>query len=345
VKTLRRFYTGLAFSALILSTNCTTSDNADTDDDFAAADAGNQIVEVQRDEISDSEIPDPEQVAVEAQQAAEAAGESIDSNSSNDIQDLSAEQQAAQKGPELPEGNPDEASDYQMAQDNKSAQPVSDYEPAAAQTDSLPSLSQVVAESDTPAPAVVDTSARQQNTDMVDAGMDSSDSAMNAGVDADKPTKARKNKIRKSRNQQDAGQLSGTYYIVQPGDTLGQISSIVFGTSRRWQDLASANGLGSDSPIYPGDVIRYAADDVSAEFETAYANLPRSKAVVQKGDTLELIAERQLGNKAYWKLLWRWNESIVPEPNKIFEGQSLDYIAPQELAALLSDRKGLKSAH
>lgn len=348
MRTLRRFYTGLTFSALILASSCTTSDSADTDDDFAAADAGNQIVDVRKDEITDSEIPDPEQIAVEAEQAAEAAGESIDGNSPNAISDLSQEQQAAEKGPELPEDQSEEPGDYQIAQDNKSAQPVSDIEPAAAQTDSLPSLAQVVAESDSPAPLAADTYGSEQNTDLLgtnDAIAPSGDTAMSAGVDADKPKKARKNKVRKSRSHQSTGQLSGPYYIVQPGDTLGKISLIVFGSTHRWQDLASANGLDSKSRIYPGDVILYSADDLSAEFETAYANLPRSKAFVQKGDTLESIAERRLGNKAYWKLLWRWNQSTIPEPNKIFVGQGLDYIAPEALGALHSDRQGLKSAH
>ncbi len=167
-----------------------------------------------------------------------------------------------------------------------------------------------------------------------------------AGMAADEaPAKARKNKVRKTRSPKGMENLSGNFYIVQPGDTLGQISSIIFGTSRRWSDLASANGLESNTPIFPGDVLRYPADSASSDFEAAYRNLPRSKAVVQKGDTLALIAERQMGNPAFWKLLWRWNESIIAEPNKIFEGQSLDYIAPQEMAGLLSDRKGLKAAH
>lgn len=341
MRTLRRFYTGLALSALILSSNCTTSDSGETEDSFAAADAGNQVVDVQKDDVTDSEIPDPEQVAVEAQQAAEAAGESIDGNSSGAIQDLTAEQQADQKAPELPESHPADASNYQMAEQNKSAQPVSDAEPAAAQTDSLPSLSQVVAESDTPAPAA-DTAAPMHTNDMVsatDAGMD------NTSMGSDKSAKAHKNKVRKTRTPRGTENLSGNFYIVQPGDTLGQIATIIFGTSRRWQDLASANNLDANTPIFPGDVLRYPEDSASASFESAYRNLPRSKVVVQKGDTLELIAERQLGNKAFWKLVWRWNEAIIAEPNKIFEGQSLDYIAAEELTALLSDRKGLKSAH
>ncbi|HET9238838.1 MAG TPA: LysM peptidoglycan-binding domain-containing protein [Oligoflexus sp.] len=337
MRTLRRFYTGLALSALILSSNCTTSDSGDVEDSFEAADAGNQVVEVQKDEINDSEIPDPEQVAADAQRAAESAGESIDGNSSGTIQDLTAEQQAEQKSPDLPEDHPADASNYQMAEQNKTAQPVSDVEPAA-QTDSLPSLSQVVAESDTPA----DTASPMQNS-MVsasDAGMDSTGT-----MDSEKPAKARKNKVRKTRSPRGTEHLSGNFYIVQPGDTLGQISTIIFGTSRRWQDLATANSLDANTPIFPGDVLRYPADSASASFESAYKNLPRSKVVVQKGDTLELIAERQLGNKAFWKLVWRWNEAIIAEPNRIFEGQSLDYIAAEELTALLSDRKGLKSAH
>jgi nucleoid-associated protein YgaU len=346
VRTLRRFYTGLALSALILSSNCTTSDSAeDTEDSFAAADAGNQIVDIQRDESTDSEIPDPEQVAAEAQQAAEAAGESIDGNSSSSIQDLNVEQQADQRAPELPESHPADASNYQMAEQNKTAEPVSDIEPVS-QTDSLPSLSQVVAESD--ATGAETDSAQENSNEMVgatDTSVGIRDGNMDAGMAAEKPAKARKNKVRKTRSPRGMEHLSGNFYIVQPGDTLGQISTVIYGTSRRWQDLASANSLEANTPIYPGDVLRYPADSASEAYESAYRNLTRSKVVVQKGDTLEQIAERELGNKAYWKLVWRWNESIIAEPNRIFEGQSLDYIATEELTALLSDRKGLKSAH
>jgi nucleoid-associated protein YgaU len=318
------------------------SDGADDiEDGLAAADAGNQIVDIQRDEITDSEIPDPEQVAAESQQV----GESIDSNSPSMIQDLSADQQADDhRSPELPETHPADASNYQMADQNKEAQPVSDIEPAA-QTDSLPSLSQVVAESDAPAAETAET--QYDSSGMMtatDSGMGSGISD-EAGMANERPVKVRKGKVRKARSPRGTQNLSGSHYIVQPGDTLGQISMIIFGTSRRWQELASANNLDANTPIYPGDVLRYTADSASADFEAAYSNLPRSKVVVQKGDTLEQIAERQLGNKAFWRLVWRWNASIIPEPDRIFEGQELDYIAAEELTALLSNRKRLESAH
>jgi nucleoid-associated protein YgaU len=244
----------------------------------------------------------------------------------------------------LPESHPADASNYQMADQNKEAQPVSDIEPTH-HTDSLPSLSQVVAESDAPA---ADAAASEHSaSEMVSATDSSMESAspVDAGMASAKPAKVRKGKLRKSRGPSGVDNLSGNFYIVQPGDTLGQISMIIFGTSRRWQELASANNLDATTPIFPGDILRYTADSASAEFESAYSNLPRSKVVVQKGDTLEQIAERQLGNKAFWRLVWRWNTSIIPEPNKIFEGQELDYIASEELTALLSDRKRLKSAH
>ncbi|WP_141736636.1 LysM peptidoglycan-binding domain-containing protein [Oligoflexus tunisiensis] len=323
MRTFRRFYTGLALSALILASNCTLSDNSELED-LDAADAGDQVVEVQQNEITDSEIP-----AGDGPETTDAAGESIDGNSSSAIQDLNVEQQAEHKGPELPEMEPVDA------------QPVSDVEAAAAQTESLPSLSQVVAESDGSA------AAQPYGQDMVSATDSSMESAtVDAGTDtAEAPAEVRRPKVRKSSSPAGMEDLSGNFYIVQPGDTLGRISSMLYGTSRRWQEIAAANNLEANSPIYPGDVLRYPADAASAEYEAAYKNLSRSQIVVQKGDTLEAIAERQFGNKAFWKLLWRWNESIIAEPNRIFEGQSIECVEPEELAALLSDRKGLKAAH
>ncbi len=355
MRTLRKIYQSLAFSALLVASNCTSDGTEPDDDGFAAADAGNQVVDMKREEVNDSEIPNPEQVAAEAGQAAEAAGESIDNNSTGSIQDLASDQQAGHQGPQLPENGIAEDSEYQLAKNNKAAQPVVDAEAAQPRTDSLPSLSQVVAESDSgspaaPAPSKGKKAKAQPRAEEAPASLaaESAPASM-----SDEPAQARKHKGKahksKSRATADTSDaaldVSGNVYIVQPGDTLGQISSIIFGTSRRWQDLASANGLTSDSHIYPGDVIKYPADTASAEFEQRYSSLARSKIVVQKGDTLSSIAASSLGNKAYWKLLWRWNSSIVPEPNKISEGQSLEFVAPAELAALLSDRKGLKSAH
>jgi nucleoid-associated protein YgaU len=336
VRTLRRFYTGLVFSALFLSSNCTISDNTELEE----LDAGNQVMDVQRDEISDSEIPDPEQMS--DGQPSDSAGESIDGNSSSTLQELGSEQQAEHQSPELPETHPADSSNFQMSDDNMAAQPVSDVEAAAAQTESLPSLSQVVAESD-------DSAAQPYGQDMVSASDSSMDSSPeDVAVDAaEAPAKVKKPKVRKPKSRTPRGMehLSGNFYIVQPGDTLGQISTVIYGTSRRWQELAAANNLDANSPIYPGDVLRYPADSASAEYEAAYKSLSRSQITVQAGDTLIGIADRVLGSKDFWRLLWRWNESTIAEPNRIFAGQSLEYIAPQDLAGLLSDRKGLKMSH
>ena|GEM_PF-3532228 len=360
MKILRRISQSLVFSALILATNCTSDGTQSDEDGFEAADAGNQVVEIQKDEVNDSEIPNPEQVAIDAAQSAEAAGEAIDSNSPNVIQDLASEQQAGQQGPQLSaDSGEDDPNAYRMNKDQKMATPVSDAEADRPSTDSLPSLSQVVAESDSAvqqptaedapvkSPKAKSNKSKKSKPTSVAASDSTLDSSAADEYAPAKPKKARSHKSNSPRaaDTSDGEALSGTFYIVQPGDTLGQISTLIYGTSRRWQDLATANKLSSDSHIFPGDVIRYQGDEASAGFEAKYNGLTRSKIVVQKADTLSLIAERNLGNKAYWKLLWRWNAAIVAKPDQIFEGQSLEFIAPEELSALLSESKGLKSAH
>ncbi len=69
----------------------------------------------------------------------------------------------------------------------------------------------------------------------------------------------------------------------------------------------------------------------------------QSTYVVQRGDTLEKIAERLLGDKAQWKTIHEANRDLIPDPGKLYPGQVLiipGMEAPRGSAASYVVRRG-----
>ncbi len=56
---------------------------------------------------------------------------------------------------------------------------------------------------------------------------------------------------------------------------------------------------------------------------TKPVQLGKRKHIVQKGDTLYKLARFYYGDQKYWKKIWLANKDIIPNPNKIKEGQEL----------------------
>lgn len=134
------------------------------------------------------------------------------------------------------------------------------------------------------------------------------------------------------------GDSSHGEYIVQPGDTLSVISLRIFGTSRRWRELADINGVSEPTRIMPGDLIRYPLTQRSEEFQSLYTSLPTETVTVQAGDTLSAIADRVMGRPAYWRCIWRLNAETIPDPHRIEIGQVLHYVDPSRLNAAMSEK-------
>ena len=109
-------------------------------------------------------------------------------------------------------------------------------------------------------------------------------------------------------------------YIVRPGDTLSEIAFKVLGTSKRWKELAEFNNLDQPGRIFPGDEIKYPAEQEEQIFADA-----KEQVTVQKGDSLASISKALFGTQKAWKYLWRLNEGVVPNPNQIYAGQVLNY--------------------
>ncbi|MCX6125654.1 MAG: LysM peptidoglycan-binding domain-containing protein, partial [Proteobacteria bacterium] len=78
-------------------------------------------------------------------------------------------------------------------------------------------------------------------------------------------------------------------YVIEAGDTLGKIATRVYGDQKRWKDISNLSGLSNPNQVYPGDVVYYSLDEVSAQFAATYESITRSKEIVRQGDSLASI--------------------------------------------------------
>jgi nucleoid-associated protein YgaU len=114
-------------------------------------------------------------------------------------------------------------------------------------------------------------------------------------------------------------------YLVAPGDSVSEIATRIYGSSREWQTIARANGLQAPYVIYPGDVLNIKVLGTASAFAQAYKSAPETQITVQRGDTLSSISQRLLGTGNAWKYIWKINESEVPNPNQLRPGQVIRF--------------------
>lgn len=114
-------------------------------------------------------------------------------------------------------------------------------------------------------------------------------------------------------------------YVIEAGDTLGKVATRIYGDQKRWRDISSLTGLADPNHIFPGDVVYYSLDEVSAQFASTYESMKRSREVVREGDTLASIAQRVYGSGRSWRHIWRQNDHI-DNPDKLTAGMSIYYV-------------------
>jgi nucleoid-associated protein YgaU len=127
-------------------------------------------------------------------------------------------------------------------------------------------------------------------------------------------------------------------YIVQKGDTLGKISSKIYGSPTRWNEIAQLSGMQNPNRIYAGDVVYYTLDESAVAFATAYEKAQRSEEQVKPGDTLATIAQRVYGTTAAWRSIWRQNDKI-DNPDIVPPGTTIFYLSDSQLSAALQKAK------
>jgi|NOAtaT_6_FD_contig_31_4681707_length_1029_multi_3_in_0_out_0_1 nucleoid-associated protein YgaU len=322
---MRLVISTLALTSILLTPNCTMDGEEPIDE--LSADSENQAGVVQTEEAYDNELPSPDR------SMADGGDQPVDESTDAIVQQLPEDQQQ----------------ELSQAQGLPANQEQSQFE-------SNPTPSGSLAETDAAETGAVETTEDGIVTaEDPSVGMDNNvpsladvaaDSRMGA-PEAEAPTRsARSKKSRLTQTSSDATlDPNFKYYVVQPGDTLGEIARVVYGSSRRWRELAQVNQLNDQQSIFPGDMLKYNPDATSGAFDQEFSALERQKTVVQAKETLSQIAVRVMGDASYWKLLWRWNETAIPDPHKIQPGQTLDYIAPQTLTSFFSQRKSLVPAH
>lgn len=124
-------------------------------------------------------------------------------------------------------------------------------------------------------------------------------------------------------------------YVIQAGDSLGKISTKIYGTAQRWMELAQANNISDPRKIFPGDELSFELiGDSAARFAKALSTVITKEVVVSHGDTLASLAKQVLGPKASWKQLYAYNKAKISNPNRIFVGMRLKYVPSEEIAKI-----------
>ncbi len=212
---------------------------------------------------------------------------------------------------------------------------------AAAAVDTAEDPSPVMAEEEAPAGSLYDAITSESSADAVIAATEDSvaDAPASYGMAESWSEPSNDSPARAAPDHEAT-------YIVRVGDTLGEISLRVYGTSRLWRELADLNGISDPSRIMPGDEIRFDVGKGSArQYAERNGGQARLQVVVAAGETLSSIAARLYQTESAWRYLWRQNRDQVSDPNRIRVGQKLVYVAHSANTASSGQGTSKKSTH
>ncbi len=114
-------------------------------------------------------------------------------------------------------------------------------------------------------------------------------------------------------------------YEVRGGDTLMKIAFMVYGDVYQWRKILDAN---SDRITDPARLVKGTQLKVDNAANDSYYN-GFEKYLIKSGDTLGLISGDIYGSKSKWKDLWKMNDGLVKDPNRIYAGFFLRYTQPE----------------
>ena len=126
-----------------------------------------------------------------------------------------------------------------------------------------------------------------------------------------------------SLEQTGAFDVSGGFgeYEIQPGDTLEDMALNFLGSKDRWPELAKFNAIEDPDVIKPGTRLMIPPEPQVQDLDFPEQTIEEPRYVVQAGDTLEDVAERELGDRNAWRTIADLNPSV--EPDRIEAGQFL----------------------
>jgi nucleoid-associated protein YgaU len=106
---------------------------------------------------------------------------------------------------------------------------------------------------------------------------------------------------------------------VQVGDSLWTLAQKNLGNGSRWHELVAVNpAISNPNHILAGTTLALPANDTPS----VKSNVPATKHVVKKGDTLWAIAQSRLGNALYWSCIAQANPTLK-DPNRIYAMQEI----------------------
>jgi LysM repeat protein len=117
--------------------------------------------------------------------------------------------------------------------------------------------------------------------------------------------------------------VSGKVHLVASGETLSDISKTYFGTTTRWKDIVKANPGVNPETLKVGQkiVIPESANTDGATTGSTSSSSSAGEYVVKPRDTLQSIAEHELGNRNAWKKIVDANPGV--DPRNLRVGQKL----------------------
>jgi nucleoid-associated protein YgaU len=138
-----------------------------------------------------------------------------------------------------------------------------------------------------------------------------------------------------TNTNQQAGRMSTAdvdVYYVKSGETLSVISTRYYGAADHVDRIAKINNLGNPNQVKVGTRLilpRSFDRELASSTSAADGNPPkktqtrRQTVKVRPGETLSDIAKRELGDGNKWRVLWKANKNVVPNPNRLSPGTVL----------------------
>jgi nucleoid-associated protein YgaU len=118
----------------------------------------------------------------------------------------------------------------------------------------------------------------------------------------------------------------GGTYTVKKGDVLGTIALVTLGTSTRWKEIADLNPDVDPSRLAVGTVLRLpggASAPPSGASAARGTDAPKSGGsyTIRSGDSLWVIAARELGDGSRWSEIAQLNPTL--DPDKLIVGRKI----------------------
>lgn len=116
------------------------------------------------------------------------------------------------------------------------------------------------------------------------------------------------------------------HYIVQVHDDLWDLAQRLYGDPTQWRRLATANHIGVDATIEPGQMLVVPGVDQAEVTRRTGQPAPDTSerlVVVRPGDTLTRLAQQYLGQASHWRALQQANATLVTDPDRLEVGWTL----------------------